>query len=147
MNASTNLTSPPVPRSTFANEPYRPVPPWRGGRPQAGHSSSPSATRGSLHFLRSGRLLDPVSAIAGVAIAGGTVSTLYAAYLRGAHDGTNPDHIVDLREVENHQTENARASASTAGDSGGPRSGRATGLGNACQRHLAPLTEHHHRGP
>ena len=56
-------------------------------------------------------MLDPISAIAGVAITGVTASTLYAAYLRGARDATSPAHIVDLREVENYHAESARAEA------------------------------------
>lgn len=56
-------------------------------------------------------MLDPVSAIAGVSITAVTASTLYAAYLRGARDATAPDHIVDVREVENYHAESARAEA------------------------------------
>jgi len=56
-------------------------------------------------------MLDPISAIAGVAITGVTASTLYAAYLKGAVDATAPDHIIDAREVENFHAESARAEA------------------------------------
>ncbi|MFD1633159.1 hypothetical protein ACOZ4L_05640 [Haloplanus ruber] len=56
-------------------------------------------------------MLEPISAIAGVAITGVTASTLYAAYLRGARDATAPDHIIDAREVENFHVESARAEA------------------------------------
>lgn len=56
-------------------------------------------------------MLDPASAFAGVAIASVTISTLYAAYLRGARDAIGSGHIVDLREVENYHAESARAEA------------------------------------
>jgi len=56
-------------------------------------------------------MLDPTSAIAGVAITGVTASTLYAACLRGARDATDSTHIVDLREVGNYHAESARAEA------------------------------------
>ncbi|WP_251327939.1 hypothetical protein [Haloplanus pelagicus] len=56
-------------------------------------------------------MLDPVSAVAGVTITGVTASTLYAAYLRGVRDATDPNHIIDVREVENYHAEAARAEA------------------------------------
>lgn len=60
-------------------------------------------------------MLDPISAITGVAITGVNVSTLYAAYLRGARDATDPAHVVGLHGVGNYHAESARAE--TVGES------------------------------
>lgn len=50
-------------------------------------------------------MVDPVSAVFGAVLVAVVAGILYAAYLRGASDATNPDHIVDMREVRAYHTQ------------------------------------------